>query len=270
MYDFAYHKPVTLSQAAELLESNNDAQLLAGGMTLIPTMQQRLARPSDLIDLAGVPDLAGISISGDTATIGAMTSHAGVAGSAELRTAIPSLCRLADEIGDPHVRHRGTIGGSVANNDPAADYPAAKVGLGATVHTTIREIPADEFFTGMFTTALKGGEIITAVAFPIPRRSAYAKFRNPASRYALVGVFIAETSSGVRVAVTGAAPCVFRQADMERVLAGNWSAEAVKGVQQSPSGLLSDIHGTAEYRAHLVNVLCRRAVESTLAGSSNS
>ena len=262
MYDFAYHRPQSLSEASRLLEANADSQLLAGGMTLLPTLKQRLARPSSLIDLGAVPDLAGIAVTGDGLTIGAMTSHAHVAKSADVKKMIPALAQLAGGIGDPHVRHRGTIGGSIANNDPAADYPAALLGLGATVRTTERTIAADDFFTGMFTTALEAGEIVTSICFPIPKYAAYIKFRNPASRYALVGVFVASTPSGVRVAVTGAAPCVFRQAEMERALAASWTPQAVRAVKQTVDGLMSDIHGTAEYRAHLVGVLSRRALES--------
>jgi carbon-monoxide dehydrogenase medium subunit len=260
MYEFNYHKPASLDAAASALGAGEDAMLLAGGHTLIPTLKQRLARPSDLIDLAGIAELAGISRKGDGIVIGAMTTHGAVAASAELRSAIPALAALAEMIGDPQVRTRGTIGGSVANNDPAADYPAGLVGLGATVITNKASHPADDFFTGMFETALGDGEIITAVSFPIPERAAYQKFPNPASRYALVGVFIAETSGGVRVAVTGAGPCVFRVREMEAALAGDFSADAIKDITVDAGGLNSDIHASAEYRAHLVGVMARRAV----------
>jgi carbon-monoxide dehydrogenase medium subunit len=260
MYEFNYHKPASLDAAASALGAGEDAMLLAGGHTLIPTLKQRLARPSDLIDLAGIAELAGIARKGDAIVIGAMTTHGAVAASAELRSAIPALAALAEMIGDPQVRTRGTIGGSVANNDPAADYPAGLVGLGATVITNKASHPADDFFTGMFETALGDGEIITAVSFPIPERAAYQKFPNPASRYALVGVFIAETSGGVRVAVTGAGPCVFRVREMEAALAGDFSADAIKDITVDAGGLNSDIHASAEYRAHLVGVMARRAV----------
>ena len=238
-----------------------DGTFLAGGHTLIPTLKQRLAMPSDVVDLAGL-DMTGISVSGGAVTIGAGATHASVAASGDVRGAIPALADLAGHIGDPHVRARGTIGGSVANNDPAADYPAALVGLSATVTTNEREISADDFFTGMFETALEEGELITAVTFPGADRAAYIKFPNPASRYAIVGVFVAQASGGVRVAVTGAGPCVFRVPEMEAALASDFASDAIKDIAIEDDDLNSDIHASAEYRAHLVNVMARRAVDA--------
>lgn len=260
MYDFEYCRPTSLPEAVKLLTDDEDARLLAGGMTLIPTLKQRLARPGRLVDLGGLEDLIGIRANGRELTIKAMTPHSAVAASSSVRKNIPALAQLAAGIGDPHVRHRGTIGGSVANNDPAADYPAALLALAAEIHTNRRTIPADQFFTGMFETALENGEIITSVGFPIPQAAAYVKFRNSASRYAMVGIFVARTKSGIRVAVTGAGPCVFRQMEMEEALGRDFSPAALDVVRQSPTGLNDDIHGSAEYRAHLVGVLARRAV----------
>lgn len=262
MYDFEYLRPSSLADAAALLKAHDEARPLAGGMTLVPTLKQRLARPSHLIDLGALPDLSGIKVSSAEVVIGAMTTHASVARSADMRKAIPALANLAEGIGDPHVRHRGTIGGSIANSDPAADYPAAVLALNATIRTNERSIAADDFFTGMFETALEPGEIIVSVAFPVPEKAAYVKFKNPASRYAMCGVFVAKTKSGIRVAVTGAGPCVFRQAEMEDALARNWAPEALDLIQQSADGLTEDIHGTAEYRAHLVRVLAQRAMQA--------
>lgn len=259
MYDFTYHRPNSLADAAKAL-SGADAKIIAGGMTLVPTMKQRLANPSSLVDLAGIAELKGIKADGATVTIGAMTTHAEVAHSPEVRKAIPALAALAEGIGDPQVRNRGTIGGSISNNDPSADYPAAVLGLDATIITNKRKIKADDFFKGMFETALAGDEIVTSISFPKPEKAGYAKFPNPASRYAMVGVMIAKTSSGVRVAVTGAGPGVFRQKDMEKALAGSFSADALKGVKLDPKNLNSDIHGGADYRAHLVSVMAARAV----------
>lgn len=260
MYSFNYHRASSADEAASLLGSAEDGKLLAGGQTLIATMKQRLASPSDLIDLGGA-GLDGITVSGDSVTVGATTRHADVATSKEVQKAIPALAALAEMIGDPHVRSVGTLGGSIANNDPAADYPAACLGLGARIKTTKREIAADDFFTGLFTTVLDEDEIITSVSFPVPKRAGYAKFPNPASRYAIVGVFVAETADGVRVAVTGAGnDGVFRASDMEAALGGNFSAEALDGVAVAASGMNSDIHASAEYRAHLVGVMARRAV----------
>ena len=260
MYAFQYHRPTSLAEAQKLLEKAADGRFLAGGMTLIPTLKQRLASPSDLVDLGAIQEIRGIKVNGKSVRIGAMTPHAAVAHSAEVRKAIPALADLADGIGDPQVRNRGTIGGSIANNDPAADYPGAVVALNATVHTSRRTIAADEFFKGMFETALESGEILTAVSFPVPEKAAYAKFPNPASRYALVGVFVAKTGSGVRVAVTGAGPCVFRATDLEKALTANFSADALKGVKIAADDLNSDIHAAADYRAHLIGVMARRAV----------
>ncbi len=260
MHDFAYHRPASLADAAKALQAVADGKLVAGGMTLVPTMKQRLAAPSDLIDLGGIAELKGIKADANGLTIGAMTTHAEVAQSAEVKRMIPALAVLAEGIGDPQVRNRGTIGGSISNNDPAADYPAGLVGLGATVVTNKRKIAADEFFKGMFETALQDGEIVTAVSFPKPDKAGYAKFPNPASRYAMVGVFVAKTGSGVRVAVTGAGPSVFRVAEMEKALAGSFAADAIKSVKVPAKGLNSDMHGSADYRAHLVGVMARRAV----------
>ncbi|MGE0212502.1 MAG: xanthine dehydrogenase family protein subunit M [Parvibaculaceae bacterium] len=259
MYDFNFHRPSSLDAAVALLGKSGEAKLMSGGMTLIPTLKQRLAQPSDIIDLGGLKN-SGIAVTGDKVTIKAGTSHAEVAASGEVAKAIPALAKLAGGIGDPHVRNRGTIGGSIANNDPAADYPAAVLGLGATVVTNKRSIKADDFFTGMFETALGQDEIVTAVEFPVPKKAGYAKFPNPASRYAMVGVFVADTGGGVRVAVTGAGPCVFRAGELEAALKSGLSADALKGKGVGADGLNSDMHASAEYRAHLVGVMARRAV----------
>ncbi|HBF97537.1 MAG TPA: carbon monoxide dehydrogenase [Alphaproteobacteria bacterium] len=264
MYEFDYHTPQTLADARSLLSGRDDPKLLAGGQTLLPTMKQRLAAPSDLIDLRKIADLAGIACDGDKLRIGAMTRHAAVADSEVVKQAIPALARLAGGIGDPLVRHRGTLGGSIANNDPSADYPAACLGLGATIVTDRREIAADDFFLGMFETALEEDEIITAVAFPVPQKAGYAKFPNPASRYAMVGVFVAQTGGTVRVAVTGAAPGVFRVGEMEAALASDFSAQAIADIAVPSEGLLEDLHGSAAYRANLVTVMAKRAVQSVL------
>ena len=262
MYDFTYRKASSPDEAAKVFASADDATYMAGGMTLIPTLKQRLASPSDVIDLGPASELAGIKAGGNNITIGAMTTHATVAASADVRNTIPALASLAGGIGDPAVRHRGTIGGSVANNDPAADYPSAVLGLGATVHTNKRDIAADDFFVGMFETALEEGELITGFTFPLPETAAYSKFPNPVSRYAVVGVFVAKTGSGVRVAVTGAGPSVFRATEMEAALSVDFSAKALDGITVDASGLNSDIHASAEYRAHLVGVMAKRAVEA--------
>jgi len=264
MYDFNYQRPTSLDAAAKAVAAADDGNYLAGGMTLIPTMKQRLAQPSDLIDLGAIAELSGIRREGDQLVIGATTTHAEVAASEEVRSAIPALAALADQIGDPAVRARGTIGGSIANADPAADYPAAVVGLGATVQTNARSIAADDFFTALFETALDDGELVTAVHFPIPERAGYAKFPNPASRYAVVGVLVCEASGATRVAVTGAGPSVFRVAEMEKALADDFSPQAVEGISVSASGLNADIHASAEYRAHLVTVMAKRAVAAAL------
>ena len=262
MYPFRYHRPENLDAAKRLLVDCDSARLLAGGMTLLPTMKLRLSRSSDLIDLAAVEALTGIEVDGDRLTVGAMMSHADVAASADVQAFCPALARLAGGIGDPQVRNRGTIGGSLANNDPAADYPGAVLGLGATIVTDRREIGADAFFVDMFETALDADEIITALRFPRPRRAAYAKFPNPASRYAIAGVFVADTPAGVRVAVTGAGPVVFRHAAMERALARDFTHSALESVTTDPAGLNEDLHAGAEYRAHLVGVMAGRAVRA--------
>jgi carbon-monoxide dehydrogenase medium subunit len=260
MHDFQYHRPASAADAAGLIASKGEAKIVAGGMTLIPTLKQRLAQPSDLVDLGGIAALKGVKAEGAGITIGAMTTHAEVARSADVRNAIPALAALAGGIGDPQVRNRGTIGGSVANSDPAADYPAAVLALGATIRTNKREIKADDFFKGMFETALADGEIITAIHFPKPDKAGYSKLPNPASRYAIVGVFVAKAGSGVRVAVTGAGPCAFRSKDLESALSANFTPDAAKAVKQSANGLNSDLHATAAYRAHLVSVMASRAV----------
>src|SRR5215468_9132736 len=254
MHDFNYQRPGSLADAAKALAASSDGKLLAGGMTLLPTLKQRLANPADLVDLAGIAELRGIKVDGSTVTIGAMTTHAEVAHSAEVQKAIPALAALAEGIGDPQVRNRGTIGGSISNNDPAADYPAALLGLDATVQTNKRQIKADDFFKGLFETALDEGEIVTAVSFPKPETAGYAKFPNPASRYAMVGVMVAKTGGGIRVAVTGAGSGVFRQKEMEKALASNFSADALKSVATDPKGLNNDLHASAAYRAHLGGV----------------
>jgi carbon-monoxide dehydrogenase medium subunit len=262
MYETTYHRPSSVDEAAGLFAKGSEAKYLAGGHTLIPVMKQRLAAPSDVIDLGRIPALIGIEASGDTLTIKAATTHYDVAQSSAVQKAIPALAHLVSTIGDPAVRHRGTIGGSIANNDPAADYPAALLALGATVKTNKRSIPADDFFNGLFTTALEDGEIITAVSFPVPAKAGYAKMRHPASRFALTGVFVAKTKPGdVRVAATGASQSgVMRVPAIEAALKANWSAGALDSVKISASGLLSDIHGSADYRANLVKVMAQRAV----------
>jgi len=260
MHDFTYHTAQSVADAAARIAAGEDAVLMAGGMTLLPTLKQRLAQPSDIVDLGAIASLRGIEVSGGAVTVGAMTVHDAVAGSLAVKAAIPALAALAGRIGDPQVRNRGTIGGSISNNDPAADYPAGLLGLGATVRTDRREIAADDFFTGMFETALEEGEIVTSVRFPAPRAAAYIKFPNPASRYAIVGVFIARTGGGVRVAVTGAASCVYRETAMEAALEANFSPSALEGMTASADDLNADIHASAEYRAHLVGVMARRAV----------
>jgi aerobic carbon-monoxide dehydrogenase medium subunit len=263
MYAFEYHRPANVRQAAALLQKSEEAKLVAGGHTLLPTMKQRLAAPSSLIDLNGMSELKGIEKKGRAIVIGAMMTHAEVADSDVVKEAIPALAELAALIGDPAVRHRGTIGGSVANNDPSADYPAACLALGATIITNKRKIAADDFFKGMFETALDEGEIITKVSFPVPNKAAYTKFRNPASRYALAAVFVSKRGSEVRVAVTGAgADGVFRWREAEEALARRFSAKSLDGMTASVSVMNSDIHADAEYRAHLVGVMARRAVQA--------
>ena len=262
MYSTTYHRAQSLGEAASLLSGASDGKYLAGGMTLIPTMKQRLAAPTDVVDVTRIPDLAGITVTADAVVIGAATKHYDVASSAEVAAAIPALAKLAAGIGDPAVRYRGTIGGSVANNDPAADYPAAVLALGATVITDKRSIAAEDYFQGLFTTALDDGEIIKAISFPIPARAAYAKFPNPASRYALAGVFVAKLKDGsVRVTATGASEHgVVRVPVLEQALASDFSAAALADAHVSADGLMSDIHGSAAYRANLIVVMARRAV----------
>jgi carbon-monoxide dehydrogenase medium subunit len=260
MENFNYHRPTKPADAVKAMKKAKDGKFLSGGMTLLPTMKQGLASPTDIIDLGGLKN-SGVTVTGAKVVVKAGTTHADVAADKSLRKTITALAKLAGGIGDPHVRHRGTIGGSIANNDPAADYPAAIVGLNATVITSTRKIAGDKFFTDMFTTALKDDEIVTAVDFPVPKRAAYVKFPNPASLYAMVGVMVAELKDGsVRVAVTGAGPKVFRVPEMEKALEAKFSADAIAGISVKAKGLNSDIHASPEYRAHLVNVLARRAV----------
>ena len=263
MYATKYHRPSSLDAANAALSGADDGKLLSGGQTLLPTMKQHLAAPSDLIDVRGIEGMTGICMDGDVIVIGAATTHAEVAGNADVQRLCPALASLAGGIGDPAVRHMGTIGGSVANNDPAADYPAGLTALGATVVTNKREIGADDFFTGLFTTALDDDEIITTVRIPATVQAAYIKFRQAASLYALVGVFVAQHASGARVAVTGSGDDgVFRHAEMEAALNGNWNASALDGIAVSSDGLMSDIHGSAAYRANLIKVMAKRAVEA--------
>jgi aerobic carbon-monoxide dehydrogenase medium subunit len=262
MYAFDYHRPASVDEAARLL-ANGDAKLLAGGHTLLPTMKQRLASPDALVDLNALRgELSGIKEEAGGVTVGAMTRHGEVAEDPTVKRVIPALAAMASVVGDPAVRSRGTMGGSIANNDPAADYPAACLALGATIRTNRRAIAAADYFTGLFETALDDGEIITAIHFPRPEKAGYEKFRNPASRYAMVGVFVAKTAEGARVAVTGAgANGVFRAEILEQALATNFAADALKGATVSPDGLNSDIHADAAYRAHLIVVMARRALD---------
>ncbi|MFO1412901.1 MAG: xanthine dehydrogenase family protein subunit M [Burkholderiales bacterium] len=259
MYSFDLKKAGSVANAAALL-AQTGGRPLAGGQSLIASMKLRLSQPGTLVDLSGVPELKGIRSEGGHLVIGAMVRHAEVAASAEVKAAIPALAALADGIGDRQVRNMGTLGGAIANNDPAACYPAAVLGLNAIVHTSTRRIAADDFFRGLYETALADGEIVTAVSFPVPARAGYAKFVQPASRFALVGVFVAQTAGGVRVAVTGAGSCVFRCKPLEDALGRSFTADAAKGVQVSAAGLNSDLHGSAEYRAHLIPVMAARAV----------
>ena len=266
MYNFTYHRPGSARQAANLLAKNPEAKLLAGGHSLIPVMKLRLAKPSAIIDLNGIEDLAAIELKGRSISIGAMTRHADVANSQVVRDALPGLASVPASIGDPQVRNRGTIGGSVANNDPNADYPAACLGLGATIVTNKRRIAADDFFTGMFSTALEENEIILRVSFPIAKKAAYEKFKHPASGFALVGVFASKRGSEIRVAVTGAgASGVFRVKSFEEALKKRFSPKSLEGMTIPANGMNSDIHASAEYRAHLVGVLARRAVAKATA-----
>jgi carbon-monoxide dehydrogenase medium subunit len=260
MKDFAFHRPTSVADAIEALKSAREGKFLAGGQSLLPVMKLQLAGPTDLVSVAGLAELKGIQSDGDHLVIGAATTHDEVSRSAAVRAAIPALAKLAGDIGDPQVRNRGTIGGSVAHNDPAADYPAALVALGATVVTDRREIPADEFFGEMFATPLEDDELVTAVRFPIPDKAAYSKFSSPASRYALVGVMVASGPAGVRVSVTGAGPGVFRVSAMEQALAADFSPGALEGITVEADGLVSDLEAGADYRAHLVTVMAKRAV----------
>jgi carbon-monoxide dehydrogenase medium subunit len=263
MYEFKYHRPGTVRQAANLLVKNEDAKVIAGGHTLIPVMKQRLASPPHLVDLSHIEGLNTIEMKGRSLVIGATAKHAEVATSAIVGEAIPALASLAGGIGDPAVRHKGTIGGSLANNDPTADYPAAVLALGATIVTNKRRLKAEEYFQGLFTTALEADEIITKIMFPLPKKAAYIKFRNQASRYALVGVFVARRPSDVRVAVTGAgSDGVFRVTAFEETLKKRFASKALDGIEVTADGLNSDIHGSAEYRAHLIGVLTRRALDA--------
>ena len=247
-----------------LISKKDEAKLLAGGQSLVQAMKLRLASPSDLVDLGTIKELAGIKVTKDGVEIGAMTRHADVAGSKDVQKAIPALAALAGIIGDRQVRHMGTIGGSLANNDPAADYPAAVLGLGATITTNKRKIEADKFFKGLYETALEAGELITSVSFPVPKRAAYMKFKNPASRFAIVGVFVADFGGKARVGVTGAGPSAFRQAEMEKALSAKFAPDAVASIKVKPDGLNNDLHASPEYRAHLITVMAKRAVEAAL------
>jgi carbon-monoxide dehydrogenase medium subunit len=262
MYETKYHRASSTDEAVSMLNSSDDGKFIAGGQTLIPTMKQRLAAPSDLIDVSAIDAMNGIAIDGSQISIGASTTHAQVASSSELRGLCPAICDLAATIGDPAVRHMGTIGGSIANNDPAADYPAAMMALNAQIVTNKRSIGSDDFFTGMFETALDEDEIITSVKFSAPAKAAYCKFPNPASRYAMAGVFVAKMGDGmVRVGVTGAgSDGVFRHGEMETALSSSWSSDAISGASVAAGDMLSDIHGDGAYRANLVKVMARRAV----------
>jgi carbon-monoxide dehydrogenase medium subunit len=260
MYEFEYVKPSSIAEAVKAL-AGEDAQAIAGGQTLLPTLKQRLGRPSALVDLSGIAEMKGIDVSGDAITIKGGTTHGAVATSQDVLSRIPGLAYLASRVGDPQVRNRGTIGGSVANNDPSACYPAAVLALNGTVVTDRREIAADDFFLGMFTTALEEDEIVTAIRFPVPEKAAYQKFPQPASRFPLTGVFVAKTAGGARVAVTGASENgVFRWSEAEQALLSNWSADAVANLKLPADGMIGDIHGSPEYRAHLVGVMTKRAV----------
>ncbi len=259
MQAFALQSPSSVQAAAQAAAASG-AKLLAGGQSYLASMKMGLAAPETLVDLSQVPGLVGITVANGTVRIGAMTTHAAVAASADVQQAIPALADLAGRIGDRQVRNRGTIGGSIANNDPSACYPAAVLGLGATVHTDRRDIAADDFFKGLYETALAEDEVITAVSFPIPEKAGWQKFKQPASRFSLVGVFVSKGPKGVRVAVTGAGACVFRASGLEGKLASNWSAGALAGATVPADGLNTDLHGSAEYRAALIPVLAARAV----------
>ena len=263
MYDTNYHRANDVADAVAKVGSSDDGKFISGGMTLLPTMKSRLAAPSDLVDVMHIGDMHGIEVAGDVVTIGAATTHADVAANEQLASVCPALCGLASHIGDPHVRHRGTLGGSIANNDPAADYPSAMLALGATIVTNKRSISADDFFVGMFETALDEDELVVAVSFTAPAKAAYAKFPNPASRYAMAGVFVADGSDGPRVAVTGAgSDGVFRHGEMEAALASDFSSSAIEGCSVDADDLLSDMHGDENYRANLVKVMAKRALDA--------
>ena len=262
MYNFSYEKVNSLDEAVKVMKGAEDGKFLAGGQTMLPTMKHRLAGPSDLIDLSGIKELRGITLDESSVTIGAMVTHATVASSSEVKEAIPALAKLAGNIGDPAVRNRGTIGGSIANNDPAADYPAAVIALDARVFTNKRELAGNDFFTGMFETALDDDEIITSVKFPRAAVAAYMKFENPASRYAIAGVFLVKSADGVRVGVTGATSCAHRGLRLEEALTQNFSPDSVDKVELPVEKMNSDIHASAEYRAHLVKVMTKRAVQA--------
>jgi carbon-monoxide dehydrogenase medium subunit len=264
MHAFHYHRPGSLKDAVGLGSQKIEGRYLAGGQSLVQAMKLRLSSPTDLIDLNALGDLKTLKAESGSVTIGAMVRHAEVAASSGVQKTIPALAALAGMIGDRQVRHMGTIGGSIANNDPAADYPAAVLGLGATIITNKRKIEADKFFRGLYETALEPGELITSVSFPAPKRAAYMKFKNPASRFAIVGVFVADFGGNVRVGVTGAGPSAFRQAEMEKALAAKFAPGSVAGIKVKPDGLNNDLHASPEYRAHLITVMARRAVEAAL------
>jgi carbon-monoxide dehydrogenase medium subunit len=264
MYDFDYQRPT--DEKAAVAAFKGDARYLAGGQSLVQAMRLRLASSERLVDLSAIPGLRGVRAGGGTVTIGAMTTHAAVARSQQVREAIPALADLAGWIGDPSVRNMGTLGGSIANADPAADYPAALLALDATVQTDRRAIPAEQFFTGLYETGLQPGELVTAVSFPVPQAAGYEKFRNPASRFALVGVFVARTATGVRVAVTGAKSHVFRSAELEAALGKSFTPDAAKAVRLPSAGMNADLHASSEYRAAMVSVMASRAVAAALAG----
>ena len=264
MHAFHYHRPSSAKDAVSIAAKNSEGRFLAGGQSLVQAMKLRLSSPSDLVDLGSLKELSFIKPSGGGVEIGAMARHAEVAASADVKKAIPALAALAGMIGDRQVRHMGTLGGSLANSDPAADYPAAVLALGATITTNKRKIEGDKFFTGLYETALEPGELITSVTFPAPKRAAYMKFRNPASRFAIVGVFVADFGGKVRVGVTGAGPCAFRQAEMEKALSAKFTPDAVASIKVKADGLNNDLHASPEYRAHLITVMAKRAVEAAL------
>jgi aerobic carbon-monoxide dehydrogenase medium subunit len=264
MHAFEYHRPSTTKDALALGAQKAEGRYLAGGQSLVQAMKLRLSSPSDLIDLAGLGELRALSADSGSVTVGAMVRHAEVAASPAVQKSIPALAQLAGIIGDRQVRHMGTIGGSLANNDPAADYPAAVLGLGATITTNKRKIEADKYFKGLYETALEAGELITSVSFPAPKRAAYMKFKNPASRFAIVGVFVADFGGKARVGVTGAGPSAFRQAEMEKALSAKFAPDAVASIKVKADGLNNDLHASPEYRAHLITVMAKRAVEAAL------